>query len=536
MSNSQTSFKDTIAKLYYRKIGFTQQYLDKYGGSVVITTIVALVFIAVLAYHYFLNNMAYYKKEWINHRCSPVLMPFAGVIHSFPNGSLSEVLDFTSKNYNECLNSDLKQVVGSSTNPALYAHHQMSQNASMTQKTMNQGRKIFNTIRTDVGDMTGRIFNRMSNMLVPVTQILVKTKDIFGKTAGILSTGLMLLLAIYDTTKAMLGAFVELLIIVVVILVAMIVIMWIFPWDWPIALIMTAIFIFLGTMAAIIAYWTNKIYKLTLDKVPSTTCFAGDTEISLQNGKKLIKEISVGDIMQDGGRVTAVMKLASDHKNLYSHHDIIVSGSHKILVKGQYIAVEDHPDSVRIANIESHLYCLNTTTGIININGVVFSDWDEVNEQDWQQICKKAEKYLPLVPKREDMHKYLNGGFIEDTPIELIGGESVAINKICVNDILKNGERVLGIVEIDSRDICGLKKLGDVSKRIRGGPNVRFVDQNLGNVTSLDTRKMSTFSADKLYHLVTDTKFFTIHNIKFYDYNAGVEFLLEGPYILFAHV
>ena len=67
-------------------------------------------------------------------------------------------------------------------------------------------------------------------------------------------------------------------------MVAMIVIMWIFPWDWPIAIVMTAIFIFLGTMAAIIAYWTNKIYKLTLDKVPTTTCFAGDTKISLKNG------------------------------------------------------------------------------------------------------------------------------------------------------------------------------------------------------------------------------------------------------------
>jgi hypothetical protein len=434
------------------------------------------------------------------------------------------------------LNSDLKQVVGSTTNPALHAHHQMSQNSNLTHKTINQGRKIFNTIRSDIQDMTKRIFNRMSNMLVPVTQMFIKTKDIFGKTAGILTTGIMLLLAIYDTSKAMLGAFVELLIISIIIMVAMIVIMWIFPWDWPIALIMTAIFIFLGTMAAIIAYWTNKIYKLTLDQVPSTTCFAGDTEISLQNGKKLIKEINVGDIMQDGGRVTAVMKLASDHKNLYSHHDIIVSGSHKILMKDQYIAVEDHPDSVRIANFESYLYCLNTTTGIININGIIFSDWDEVNEQDWRQICKKAEIYLPLVPKREDMHKYLDGGFVADTAIELISGDAVAINKIHVNDILKNGERVLGIVEIDSRDIRGLKELGDIGKCIRGGPNIRFVDKNLGNITSLDTRNTSPFSADKLYHLITDTKFFTIQNMKFYDYNAAVEFLLEGPYILFAHV
>ena len=536
MSNSQTSFKDTIAKLYYRKIGFTQQYLDKYGGSVVFTSIVALVLMGILSYHYFLNNMAYYKKEWINHRCNPILMPFAGIIHSFPHGSLSEILNYTSQNYNECLNNDLKQVVGTSTNPALYAHHQMSESSNLTHKTINQARKIFNTIRTDIQDMTKRIFNRLSNMLVPVTQLFVKTKDIFGKTAGILTTGLMLLLAIYDTSKAMLGAFVELLIIVIIIMVAMIVIMWIFPWDWPIAIVMTAIFIFLGTMAAIIAYWTNKIYKLTLDKVPTTTCFAGDTEISLKNGKKFIKDIRIGDIMHDGGRVTSVLKLASDHEFLFSHHGIVVSGYHKILVNNRYISVKDHPDSIRIPNCESHLYCLNTTTGTINIDGIIFSDWDEVNKQDWQIISKKAKNYLPKDPTREDMHKHLNSGFVKDTPIELMGGASISIDKVHVGDILKNGERVLGIVKIDGRDVYGLKELVFDGVRIRGGPNICFVDHNLGNMTSLDTRRTTPFSADELYHLITDSKYFMIHDIKFYDYNAAVESLLEGPYLLFPHV
>ena len=536
MSNSQTSFRDTIAKLYYKKIGFTEQYLDKYGGSVVFTSLVVLVLIGILSYHYFLNNMAYYKKEWINHRCNPFLMPFAGIIHSFPHGSLSEILNYTAENYNKCLNNDLKQVVGSSNNPSYYAHHQMSANSNITHKTINQARKIFNTIRNDIQNMTKRIFNRMSNMLVPVTQMFVKTKDIFGKTAGILTTGLMLLLAVYDTSKAMLGAFVELLIISIIILVAMIVIMWIFPWDWPIAIVMPAIFIFLGTMAAIIAYWTNKIYKLTLDKVPTTTCFAGDTEISLQGGTKLLRDVIPGDILYDGTTITSVMKLASDHKNLFSHHGVIVSGSHKILVNNKYIDIEDHPDSIPISNNESHLYCLSTTTGTININGIVFADWDEIGEEDWQNIKRKTQRYLPEDSKRKDMHKYLNAGFTKDTSIELLDGTSVSINAICVNDILKNGERVLGIVRIDGREMHGLKEFGIAGRRFRGGANLCFIDKNLGNMTSLDMPRTSTFVADELYHLITDTKFFTIENIKFYDYNSAVELLLEGPYLLFDNV
>jgi len=536
MSNSQTSFRDTIAKLYYRKIGFTQQYLDKYGGAVVITAIVALLVAGTLAYHYFLNNMAYYKKEWINHRCNPVLMPFAGLVHSFPNGSFSEAMEYTSKNYNECLNNDLKQVVGSSTNPSFYAHHQMSDNSSLTHKTINQARKIFNTIRNDIGDMTKRIFNRLANMLVPITKMFVKTKDIFGKTQGVLTTGIMLLLAIYDTTKAMLGAFVELLIIAIIILVALIVIMWIFPWDWPIAIIMTAIFVFLGTMAAIIAYWTNKIFKLTLDSVPSTTCFSGETAITLCNGIIKIKDIQVGDILHDGAKVTAVIKTTADLESMYDYHGIIVSGTHKILVGERYVNVKDHPESIQIENVEPYLYCLNTTTKTININNNIFADWDEIDAKDWEKICVKAKKYLPANPKKEEMHKFLEGGFVADTEIDLQSGKSIPIKDVCVNDILKNGERVLGIVKIDGRNLRGLKELGKRDKCIKCGPNVRFVDHNLGNITSLNAGKLSHASADKLYHLVTDTKFFTIQNIKFYDYNAAIESLLEGSYLLFAHV
>ena len=92
-------------------------------------------------------------------------------------------------------------------------------------------------------------------------------------------------------------------------------------------------------------------------------------------------------------------------------------------------------------------------------------------------------------------------------------------------------------MEIDGRNLRGLKELGKSDNCIKCGPNVRFVDHNLGNITSLNARESYRHaSADKLYHLVTDTKFFTIQNIKFYDYNAAIESLLEGSYLLFAHV
>ena len=47
----------------------------------------------------------------------------------------------------------------------------------------------------------------------------------------------------------------------------------------------------------------------------------------------------------------------------------------------------------------------------------------------------------------------LDGGFEENTSIEMFDGHSVKIKDIRVNDVLKYGERVVGIVEIKADDL-----------------------------------------------------------------------------------
>ena len=89
---------------------------------------------------------------------------------------------------------------------------------------------------------------------------------------------------------------VELMILALIILVVLIVLMWILPWNWPMAIIMTAIFVFVAVLVALIAYWFNKIYKMSFSSVPSSTCFDGETKIRCWNGQykaipyKLLKD------------------------------------------------------------------------------------------------------------------------------------------------------------------------------------------------------------------------------------------------------
>ena len=232
MSNLQSSFTDTMKKLYYTIKDFTRQYLDKYGGSVVITFVVFGVCAYVIGSHYIRSHLHRFQEDWIHNRCNPLLMPFAGMIQ-YPNDPpwASESLAFTSKNFSKCVYKDTQQVISDVTKPHMYASQQFSNNADSANSALNQGRKVFNNIRTDFESMTKNIMNRIFNFLVPVLSLFERVKDVLARTAGVATNSLIFLFALYDTMKAAMGAIAELMILGIIILVAMIVLMWIFPWT-----------------------------------------------------------------------------------------------------------------------------------------------------------------------------------------------------------------------------------------------------------------------------------------------------------------
>ena len=64
--------------------------------------------------------------------------------------------------------------------------------------------------------------------------------------------------------------------------------------------------------------------------------------IKLKNGEiKQIKDISIGDTIIDGGKVTATFKSTSKNQEMYVLNDILVTGEHTLIdeelgvIKGQ---------------------------------------------------------------------------------------------------------------------------------------------------------------------------------------------------------
>ena len=100
-----------------------------------------------------------------------------------------------------------------------------------------------------------------------------------------------------------------------------------------------------------------------------------------------------------------------------------------------------------------------------------------------------------------------------------------------IGDILENGEKIYGVVEINGKDLVNQYEyyLGK-NVFIKGSPNL-IIDNEKNNFIStinLDNihKKIINKKEDKLYHLLTDKKSFYIEGIKFHHYNAYIDIFL----------
>jgi hypothetical protein len=328
------------------------------------------------------------------------------------------------------------------------------------------------------------------------------------------------------------GSIAQMIVTILVALAVMVAGFWMVPFTFGLAATNTAIFLAISVpMALILSFMSSKLKIGSGLKIPTIKCFDEFTLIKMKDGgNKSIRDIKVGDELWGVDQVTAIFKVTTEGSKMYRLNNIIVSDSHLVQLKDKFIKVGNHPDSIPLDNYGSpFLYCLNTTSKLIRIGDHVFSDWDEIFNSDLTKFKdKKSTERDTFYTK--DIHEYFDGGFIGTTEIELATGEKRKITDIKVNDILVGGEKVYGFVEINGTNLknTGTYNLGK-GLIVHGGPNLNFYLDN--RITStLDCSKGGIVyipSYNKLYHLLTDKKTFSVGGISFLDYNAAVDLIVQ---------
>jgi hypothetical protein len=517
-------------------------YFDQYGSSLVLFILITIALFVLCSYCFVMINVQPIKDDWINQRCKPSIIPFAGLINA-PEGTTST--DFTKENFDYCTQNIVKDITGSAVQPLTFITDMLNKLFDEIKQALNGIREMINKIRLNIKATAQEIMGRIINITIPLQQIIIGLKDILAKVQGTMTAGLFTLLGAYYTLKSLMGAIAQFIVTILIAIAVMVACLWIIPFTWGAAAANTAVFVAISIPMALILTFMTKVLKVQSNlKIPKIKCFDKNTLLKMNDGsEKTIFDIKVGDILINNNEVTGKIKVETIGSEIYNLNGVIVSNSHIVNYNDKWLPVSEHPDSIKIESYnEPFLYCLNTSSKIIVINNISFTDWDEIYNNDICKFntllcikfnnCKQKYKF-----KTSDVHKYFDGGFIGSTHVKLKNGTTKIIQNIEVGDILENDENVYGLVEIDGKDIdeqC-VYYLGK-TRVIAGGCNLCFYDESISILSTLDldeiSKKHINKKEDKLYHLLTDKKSFYINNINFYDYNASIDLFLDKSKLL----
>jgi hypothetical protein len=517
-------------------------YFDQYGSSLVLFILITISLFILCSYCFIMINVEPIKEDWVNQRCKPSIIPFAGLINA-PEGTSST--DFTKENFDYCTQNIVKGVTGNAVQPLTFITNMLNTLFDNIKNSLNVIREMINKIRLNLQAVAQEIMGRIINVTIPLQQIIIGLKDVLSKVQGTLTAGLFTLLGSYYTLKSLMGAISQLIVTILIAMAAMIASLWVVPFTWGAAAANTAIFVAISIPMALILTFMTKTLKVQSNlKIPKIKCFDKNTLLKMNDGSyKTIFDIEIGDLLINNNKVTSKIKVETEGSEIYNLNGVIVSNSHIVKYNDRWLPVSDHPESIKIDSYnEPFLYCLNTTSKIIVINDICFTDWDEIYNNDITKfnnlLCIKfnncKQKYTF---KTDDIHTYFDGGFIGSTLIKLKNGSTKMIQNIEVGDVLENDENVYGLVEIDGKNIdeqC-VYYLGK-NRVIEGGCNLCFYDKSISILTTLDldenNKKVINRKENKLYHLLTDKKSFYINGVNFYDYNASIDLFLYKSKLL----
>ena len=519
---------DKINKLY-EKAGF----LEKYGGSLVMTIIIFFVFFILISYYYIKSKMKNIQQNWAEEKCNPSVIPFAGMINPPPDGSS---MQYTGENFNECLNNTLEGVADVAMEPIQYSVSIINSFMEGVMDAINALRDLLSRIRNSIGDFAKDVMARILSILMPILFVLIKMKDSFQKVNGVMGTAIFGLLGAYDTLRSLMNSIAEFIVLILIIIAAIIYVgiglsynIFTFPIGIVMIIVNTIIFLLILIPFVLIEVYMSDLMQLNFPSPPALPkCFSGNTIIMKKDGSLcMFKDLKIGDSLKHDGKILSFMKLSANNETLYTYGNICVSGKHRIYIdKNNLTCIEVCNDKrfEKINNEEEYLYCIETENNTITIDNIVFTDWNDIDNKD--------NNILRCINSKHTIHNNFSGGFHKDTFIELMDGESVSIKDVEVNSTLRYGERVLGVVKIKADDL-DIMECSHEFMKIKGR-NVHFINKNLGVMCSQKMEGSTTQKTKYLYHLITNKQRFHIDGTMILDYNSCVDCYLDREKILSA--
>lgn len=179
-------------------------------------------------------------------------------------------------------------------------------------------------------------------------------------------------------------------------------------------------------------------------------CFSPHTRIETQYGKLPMYCLEPGMKLKDGQIIKSVLSFNGLETDMYYIGLVQVSGNHKVKYKDGWIRVENHPDAKKAPKCNV-LFCLNTESHTIPIEGHIFKDYEETDDP---RILQTFFEYVQTkYGAHDNPEKLLNPLKYRYTGIQSYvkvldeNRYGIRADNIKIGDKLSKGGEVIGIVK-----------------------------------------------------------------------------------------
>lgn len=179
-------------------------------------------------------------------------------------------------------------------------------------------------------------------------------------------------------------------------------------------------------------------------------CFSPHTRVETQDGKLPMYCLEPGMKLKDGQVIKSILSFNGMSTSMYYLGLVHVSGNHKVKYDGKWIRVEKHPYATKAPKCNV-LFCLNTEKHTIPIEGYVFKDYEETDNED---ILKTFFRYVQMKygkhenpEKIENPTKYRYTGIRPYVKVLNKDKKAIRADNIKIGDVLYTGGEVIGIVK-----------------------------------------------------------------------------------------
>ena len=398
-------------------------------------------------------------NDWENRRCELPIM----VAGSFfkPDNDPRTKSEFSSANFEFCMKSHIEKFMAVLMAPVHQLFEKNVAIAGSSVDAMDRIRGIATTLFNGFSSYLEKFYRRFNASVFEISKVMQFLRMAMRRISGVAMSLIYIGLSVYNGIISAIQFIIKVILIICgIMLVLMIILFFIlFP---VIPIILYTLGVIVKTVLSLSGVMDPGVAAEANDK-KSGFCLAEWTMITvLQNGQaiqKSVKDIAVGDKLEDGGYITATIHMDGTDVQLYQIGNVAISGSH--LVKGTdsiWKSVTMDERAVKIDRTSATVYCFNTTTNVIPVDGLYFRDWEEIANDDekgqmiWNYMVSRIlNTGKPFTEWKDNLKNYVNIAVVSSDMLVKTTKGLIPIKDIRLGDYVvdQNDEphKVRGVVQ-----------------------------------------------------------------------------------------